>query len=144
VRFNEKTGGLLAVHREHSFDPTIGKFGIPRGDYERIASDVLHKYGRSVVLESENMPEGLKTPEGLLDGIKFDIKSIEGTGKNNILNNIKEASAQGVEIVVLYYHDKSVFFQGRLIESYNTYLRTSKSKRIKTVYYIVDGKLQKI
>ena len=42
VRFNEKTGGLLAIHREHNFDPTIGKFGIPRGDYEKISVDVLY------------------------------------------------------------------------------------------------------
>ena len=43
VRFNEKTRGLSAIHREHNFDPKIGKFGIPRGDYERIAVDVLYE-----------------------------------------------------------------------------------------------------
>ena len=32
VRFNEKTGALSAVHKEHNFDATIGKFGIQRGD----------------------------------------------------------------------------------------------------------------
>ncbi|MDR0714078.1 MAG: hypothetical protein LBF89_07470, partial [Bacteroidales bacterium] len=61
VRFNERTGGLLAVHRGHNFDPTVGRFGIPRGDYERIASEVLYKYGRSVVLESEHLGKGVKT-----------------------------------------------------------------------------------
>jgi hypothetical protein len=144
VRFNDNTGGLLAIHKDHNLDPTIGKFGIPRGDYEQLASEVLYKYGKSVVLESENLPDGIKTPEGLLDGAIFDIKGIEGTGKNNILNKIKEASSQGVSVVVLYYPDKNIFFKDRLIDSYNTYLKTSKSKRVKIVYYIVDGKLHKI
>ncbi|GHT80184.1 hypothetical protein FACS189467_1680 [Bacteroidia bacterium] len=39
VKFDDKIGGLLAIHKDHNFDPTIGRFGIPRGDYERIASE---------------------------------------------------------------------------------------------------------
>ncbi|MDR1343652.1 MAG: hypothetical protein LBK18_10440 [Prevotellaceae bacterium] len=46
VRFSEATGGLMAIHREHCFDPTIGKFGIPHGDYERIAAETLYEYGQ--------------------------------------------------------------------------------------------------
>jgi hypothetical protein len=106
VSFNENTGGLLAIHKEHHFDPTVGKFGIPRGDYERIAAEVLYSYGRSVVLKSEQLGENEKTPEGLLDGNIFDIKGIEGAGKNTIRHKFAEASSQGCKTIVLYFHKK--------------------------------------
>jgi len=38
VRFNPINGALAAIHKDHFFDPTIGRFGIPRGDYERIST----------------------------------------------------------------------------------------------------------
>ena len=141
VQFNEKTGGLLAVHRYHYFDPTIGIFGIPRGDYERLTSEMLYDYGMSVILKSELSGYKIKTPEGLLNGKLFDIKGIEGTGKNNIINNLKGASKKEVEAIVLYYHDKNLFSEKQLIEGYQFYLRNSHRKNIQHVYYIVDGKL---
>jgi hypothetical protein len=144
VRLNENTGGLLAIHKDHSFDSTVGKFGIPRGDYERISAEVLYRYGRSVVLVSENMPDGIKTPEGLLDGVKFDIKGIEGTGKRNIIDKISLASRQNAEAIVLYYHDKNIFDEQRIVNAFHGYLKLSKNRSIKTVYYIVNGKLHKI
>ena len=85
VRFNPKNGALSAIHKNHNFDPTIGKFGISRGEYELISLEVLYEYGRSVVLESEkpsnNKQKTHKFSEGFLDGKRFDIKGIEGTGR---------------------------------------------------------------
>jgi hypothetical protein len=135
---------LSAIHKEHCFDPTIGRFGIRRGDYERLAVDVLYAYGHSVILDSESQPEGTKTPDGKLDDKTFEIKGIEGTGKQNIYNNIKDASKQGVETLVLFFYDETLFSEERVVASYNTYLRSSKTKRIRSVYYIVASKLHKI
>jgi hypothetical protein len=132
---------LLAIHKEHNFDPTIGKFGIPRGDYEKIASEVLYNYGRKIILGSENTKYGVKASEGTLDGILFDIKGVEGTGKNNIINHFKDVSKKDAEIIVFYYHDKHLFDNDQLKSGHRSYQRNSKSCRIKTVYYIVDGKL---
>jgi hypothetical protein len=145
VKFNEHTGGLLAIHKEHHFDPTIGKFGIPRGDYERIAAEALYKYGRRVILESEKCSVlGKKTPEGLLDEVKFDVKGIEGTGKRNIIDKISLASRQNAAAIVLYYHDKDIFDEQRIISAFHGYLKLSKHRSVKTVYYIVSGKLYKV
>jgi hypothetical protein len=141
VRFNPKTGALSAIHKEHNFDPTIGIFGIPRGDYERISLDVLYEYGRSVILDSEKMSRGIKIPEGTLDGKLFDIKGIEGAGKNNIINQFKDVSKKKAEILVFYYHDKNLFSKEQINNGYKFYRRNSKSQRITTVYYIVEGKL---
>ena len=144
VRFNEKTGGLSAIHIEHNFDPTIGIFGIPRGDYERISIDVLYEYGKTVVLGSEKRGIGKKAPEGLLDGKEFDIKGIEGTGKRNIIDKISDASYQGVETVVLYFHDADTFNLQKIINAYKGYLKLSKTRRVQNIYYIVDNKLHKV
>jgi hypothetical protein len=144
VKFDERTGGLLAIHKDHNFDPTIGCFGIPRGDYERIAAEVLYGYGRCVILESEISTINVKVSEGLLDGKKFDIKGVEGVGGRNIIAKISQASKQGAETVVLYFHDPNMFDSGKTINAYRGYLNLSKNKQIQAVYYIVEGKLYKI
>ena len=33
VTFDQESGGVSAVHREHKFDSDIGAFGIRKGDY---------------------------------------------------------------------------------------------------------------
>jgi hypothetical protein len=144
VRFNPRTGGLVATHRDHCFDPTVGRFGIPRGDYERIAAEVLFGYGRCVVLHSENKQEGVKTPEGTLDGKLFDIKGVEGTGKRNIVGKISDASRQGAEVVVLYFHDASMLDKWVVVNAYKGYLKLSKQQHIQAVFCVADGKLHKI
>jgi hypothetical protein len=146
VRFNEKTGGLSAIHKEHNFDKTIGKFGVPRGDYERKSLEVLYDYGHRIILASEkpDNTQRYKKFEGFLDEKRFEIKSIEGTGKRNIEYKIYEASGQDAEIVVLYYPDISVFSKLRIVEGYHAYLRNSKSKKVAAIYYIVENKLHKL
>ena len=143
VRFNPNNGALSAIHKKHHFDSTKGIFGIERGKYEQISLEVLYEYGRSIIFESEYDKEGVKTPDGLLDGKKFDIKGIEGTSKRNIEYKIYEASNQGAETVVLYFHTKGVFSMQRIIEGYDAYMRNSKSKKVTTLYYILDEKLHK-
>jgi hypothetical protein len=141
VRFNPQNGALSAIHIEHNFDPTFGKYGIPRGDYERISINVLFDYGRSVILGSEKLGREIKVAEGHLNGKLFEIKGIEGDSKNNIIKDIKDASKKRAEMIVLYYHDKTLFSEKKIRESYQSYLRNSKSRRVQHVYYIVDKKL---
>jgi hypothetical protein len=142
--FDEHSGGYCVYHKLHQFDPTIGKFGIPRGDYEKKSASVLMGYGMSVILESEIKGKGVKTPDGLLNGILFDIKGIESESIRNIKNRISEASKQGVEIAVLYFHDSVLFDKDLVKEGYGKYLTNSNSKRIKKVYCIVGKYLHEI
>jgi len=142
--FDNQTGGFVVYHREHNFDPTKGKFKIERGHYEKYASEVLSKYGMRVELFSEKKDENNplnKKPDGFLNGKIFDIKGIEGSGNENVLKDMKDASKKGAEAIVLYYHDENLFSENQIRESYRTYLRNSQSKRIQHVYYIVNGKL---
>ena len=144
VRFNPRNGALSAIHREHNFDPTIGIFGIPRGNYERISLDVLYDYGNCVILGSEKLGRNIRAIEGFLNGKPFDMKGIEGTGKRNIIDKISDASNKGAETIVLYFHEERFFERQRIVNAYNGYLKLSKTNRIQTVYYIVDNKLFKL
>jgi predicted transposase YbfD/YdcC len=142
--FDEFSGGYRVYHKEHQFDPTIGKFGISRGDYEKNTSEVLVKYGMTVELQSEKQEFGVKTPDGLLNGILFDIKGIEGNSHRIIKDVILKSSKQKAEIAVLYYHDKSLFDMDLVREGYGKYLANSKNKRVKKVYCVVEKYLYRI
>jgi hypothetical protein len=142
--FDEYSGGYCVYHKLHQFDPTIGKFGIPRGDYEKNAAKVLMNYGMDVVLGSEMSKKGIKTPDGLLNGLLFDIKGIEGISYRIIKDKISEASRQKAEIAVLYFHDTGMFNKDSVMQGYNRYLNNSKSKRVKRVYCIAGKYLYKL
>ena len=142
--FDEQTGGFVVCHEKHNFDPTIGKFGIPRGDYEKNTSGILSKQGMSVVLKSEQSNLNGENYDGFLNGIPFEIKGIEVKTNRIIKDKISEASGQKAEIVVLYFHDKTLFDKDFVLNGYKQYLNNSKSKRIKTVYCVVENRFYKI
>ena len=105
VKFDPKTGGLKATHKEHNFDPTIGRFGIPRGNYEKITRDALFKKGYNVTLRKETNEIGIKQPDGYVNGKLMDIKGIEG----NPLYALSRANHQRVETAILYFHEQYIF-----------------------------------
>jgi len=142
--FDEFSGCYRVYHKNHQFDPTIGKFGIPRGDYEKNASEVLVKYGMNVVLCSEKQEFGVKTPDGLLNGVLFDIKGVEGDSHRIIKEAISKSSKQGVRITVLYFHDKDMFDIDFVREGYEKYLSNSKSKQVKKIYCVVEKYLYRL
>jgi len=142
--FDEFSGGYRVYHKEHQFDLSIGKFGIPRGDYEKNASEVLIRYGMSVVLNSEKSEYRKKVSDGLLNNLLFDIKGIEGKSNRIIKDKISEASKQGAEIVVLYFHDKDMFDIDFVRAGYEKYLTNSKSKRVKKIYCVVGKHLYRV
>jgi hypothetical protein len=144
VGFDEHSGGYCVYHKDHLFDPTIGKFGIPRGDYEKNAAKVLSAYGMNVVLKSERCKDGIKTPDGFLNGVLFDIKGVEGNSQRRIKDVFSKSSKQGAEVTVLYFHDKNMFDMDFVKESYKRYLGASKNALVKEVYCVVGKYLHKI
>ena len=143
VSFDEQSGGISAIHREHKFDSEIGAFGIKIGEYERITVDILRKRGHCITLESELAPNGVKTPDGFLDGIIMDIKSIDGFGKWAVKDKLHNATKQGVECVILYFHKKQLFSLGRIEDGWDKFLEDKDSQRydqtIKRVVCIVEN-----
>ena len=138
VTFDQESGGVSAVHREHKFDSDIGAFGIRKGDYERNSLDILRKRGHSIILESEVAPDGVKTPDGYLDGVLMEIKAVEGKGKWAIKDKYHDATKQGVETLVLYFHQKNLFSIERIDDGWKKYLDDIDSQRyMKTIKHVI-------
>ena len=111
VEYNALTGGLRAVHKDHNFDNDFGKFKIPRGQYEILASQALFEKGYSVILQSEKKPDGIKCPDGYLNGVLMDIKGIEG----NPLYSLMRANKQEVKTAILYFHESEMYSHDGII-----------------------------
>lgn len=140
VKYDKRSGGVSAVHKEHNFDSTIGGFGIERGEYEKRSVDVLRKSGYSVILESERAATGVKTPDGRLDGVVMDIKGVESTGKYTLRNKFDTACSQQAKCVVLYFHNATIFSEERVRtgwELYTSDLR-GRTQTIEKVLCIVE------
>ena len=67
VCFDQESGGVSAIHREHKLDSQIGPFGVRKGDYEKHVVKILRSRGHQVLLESESAPDGIKLADGYLD-----------------------------------------------------------------------------
>ena len=145
VTFDEQSGGLSAIHKKHRFDKQMGVFGIKKGDYERIAIEVLRKGGHQIFLESELAPNGVKTPDGNFDGAVMDIKAVEGNGKWAIKDKLHDATKQGVTCVILYFHNKDLYKKERIDDGWNKYLNDESSNKypdiLKRVICIVEREI---
>lgn len=142
VCFDEQSGGVSAVHREHKFDSEIGYYGIKIGEYEKIALSILRKRGHSIVLESELAPNGIKTPDGKIDGFVMDIKATDSMGKWSIKKKIHDAAKQGSEVIILYFHKKELFSIERVTDGWYRFITDSDSQQyfntIKHILCVVE------
>ena len=146
VLFDDVSGGVSAVHRDHQFDSQIGAFRIKKGDYEKIAVNTLRDRGHAVILESEIAPDGIMSPDGFIDGTIMDIKAIEGHGKWAIKDKLHIATKQGASCVILYFHDKELYPYERIEDGWVKYLNDQASQKynnsIERVICIVGEDIQ--
>ena len=146
VTYDDKSGGVSAVHKRHKFDKQIGAYGVLRGDYEREALKVLRESGFRVVLESELSSPGKKICDGYLDDIPMEIKAIEGNGTWTISTKLRNAVKQHARCVVLYFPEKERYSSFRvnegirLFQSSSDYTHTLRPERIMV---IVRDKLER-
>jgi hypothetical protein len=138
VTFDDQSGGVSAIHIKHRFDNKTGVYGIKKGDYEKRALENLRKRGHVIRLESELAPNGVKTPDGTINGAIMDIKAVEGMGKWSIKDKFHDATKQCVECVVLYFHDKSLFSMERIVDGWNKFVDDIDSQRYnKTINRVI-------
>ena len=98
VKFDKKSGGVMASHIGHNFDKKGGL-------YELEAQKCGFKLGHAVILENErNGKVGQKFTEGIWDGLRFEVAGRETATENNILKGLKHcAEKRMTEIAVLVY-----------------------------------------
>ena len=128
VYFDEYSGGVSAIHRDHKLDSEKGAYGIKIGDYEKRVVDILRKKGHYITLESELAPNGVKTPDGVIDGEIMEIKVTDGYGKWAIKDKLHKAARQGAWCVILYFHKKELFSIGRLEDGWARYINDKDSQ----------------
>ena len=121
VVFDDDSGGVSAIHREHIFDSKKGVFGVPLGEYERNVITCLRKKGHLITLESESAPIGVKTPDGFLDGEIMDIKATDSMGKWSIKKKLHIAASQGAKCAILYFHKKELFSFKRIEDGWDRF-----------------------
>ncbi len=114
ILFDESTGALQATHIEHHFDTN-------KGYYEKQVQKILFVNGNKIILESEKKAPGIKTPDGTLNDVLFEIKAVEGNGKNNIKNKFNQAVSQGCKHIVLFFPDTTLYNQNIINEGYIKY-----------------------
>jgi hypothetical protein len=98
VRFNPKTGGVMATHIDHTFDDK-------NGIYEKNVQEVGFNDGNAVIFGSEKgKPIGQRYTEGLWNGKPFEIAGTETGTSNNIKKGLNHcAKKPDVKISVLYF-----------------------------------------
>ena len=133
VSFDDKSGGVSAVHRDHRFDKQMGPFGCRRGDYEKQVVSILRNNGFRVVLGSEVSPLYLKNNDGLLNDLPMDIKSIESNGVWSICTKMREAEKQGAEVVVLYFPKTELYSLNRVIDGIGKYENNPQIQSMKSI-----------
>ena len=109
VTFDEQSGGVSAIHRNHRFDKQMGPDGMKRGNYEQKAVEAFRKAGHSIILLQESAEVGKKQYDGLLDGVPCEIKSVEQMGRWTIRTKIGNAIKQRASIVVLFFPNANLF-----------------------------------
>lgn len=88
VKYDSKTGGIKATHKDHTFDPD-------KGQYERNARDAGYASGHVVILTSEKFGQtGQKFTEGKWDGLEFEIMGCETATPNNLVVGLKHSSSK--------------------------------------------------
>lgn len=130
VRFDEKTGGLMASHRDHNFC----KDG---GEGENTIQQVGYANGHAVILtrETHSIPNQ-KNIDGTWDGLRMEVATARtGTG-NNIRDSLKHcAKKPGVDVAVLNITSEHFELEAGL-SKYNGLRGTSQWRQFREIVII--------
>ena len=137
VSFDEESGGLSAVHKNHRLDKQLGIYGKKRGEYELEAIDTIRRKGHSIVLIAESTDVGQKQYDGLLDGIPCEIKAVEKMGRWTVRTKIANAAKQGANTVVLYFPNESLFSEQRVREGWRDYCSYAKESDYNSIIKVL-------
>ena len=142
VTYDEESGGVSALHKQHKFSKKKSVDGFRQGDYELNVINVLRKHGHRVVLGAESNTPGIKSFDGFLDDIPMEIKTIEGNGTWAICTKLRNAEQQHAKCVVLYFPNKELYSPNRISEGirlFHTGMDTHHVTELSTILAIVNN-----
>ena len=145
VTFDEKSGGVSAIHKNHQFDKKIGPFGIKRGAYEHTAITILRNNNTRI---RKNRSWLSKQCDGFVYYSSMEIKTVEGEGRWAIRTKIYDAAKQGADVVVLLFPNKNLYNLERVLEGWKMYeevrIRNIDWPSISSIMVIVEQNLIEI
>lgn len=108
----------------------------------KIAEIIAKEYGKSVKMVPRVVyPKNIKTPDYIIDGIQYDLKTPIGKGKNTIYDMIKGKSGQSKNFIVNISKTKLSFEQ---VDEQIKYIYKSKhTKFVDEVLVVEKGKILK-
>lgn len=138
VEFDEKTGGLKAVHKGHNFDKK-------KGHYEKEVADVLFKNGNKFIFKKESDCSEKKT-DALLNNKQAEITACETATENNIIKGLKHCRKNGKTEIAILYFPKSPFEKQNFDNALKRYngLKNSKNQifvRFKNIICIQGNRI---
>lgn len=111
--------------------------------YEKRIGDILaKKYGKDVKMVPRiNYPEGVSTPDYLVNGVKYDLKTPIGSGKHTLYNLLKKKKRQSSNFI---FDVSECNLSDAEINSQVHYIFYSKSTNfVKTIVIYRDGYIVK-
>ena len=145
VTYDEESGGVSAVHKQHKFSKNKGTDGVRQGDYELNVIETLRKHGHRVVLGAESNTPGIKSYDGFLDDIPMEIKTVEGDGTWSICTKLRNADKQRAKCVVLYFPYEELYSPFRIREGirlFHTGMDVNHVPELSTVLTVVQNHLE--
>ena len=73
----------------------------PTEKEKKIATILSEEYGKTVELVPQVMyPQGIQTPDYLIDGNRYDLKSLKSAGKNVVYNMVSKKKTQSSNFIL--------------------------------------------
>lgn len=142
------TSGKVTDLLEYEINGTIYKVdgNHVKLDYDKqekqIAEIIAKKYGKNVQMVPKiNFPQGVSTPDYLINGEKYDLKSIKGSGKNVLYDAVKKKKKQSNNFILNL--DESKLDIDGVISQINTIYKSQHTKNIDEIIIFKDNEVLK-
>ncbi len=166
VKYDKKSGGVRATHKNHTIHTKKEKtfFGYTSSELENHCLDILYKNGNICILNNENELDGkgkLPALDVTLNDILVDIASITSKRKhfldtlnkkeNQILRYVERRNITNdiPDSVCLYFEDQSLFSETKIKRTIKHYIhrRDNFGKpikyKIKNIYCVINDGTEK-
>lgn len=112
--------------------------------YEKeIAEIIAKKYGKSVqMVPRVDVPQGIRTPDYVIDGVEYDLKHITKPGNNTIYNRIKEAKGQSNNFIIDLTGNE--LMDSEVLRQIESVYRSNHTRFVQNLIAMKNGEIKKV
>lgn len=127
-----------------SADTDINKITLNYSGHEKqIAEVIARKAGKQVQMVPKiNYPQGIQTPDYLINGARFDLKTPEGNGKNTLYGMVKSKKRQANNFVICA--DKTPLELNELIRQIEDIYLSKHTAFVDNIVLVKDMEIVKV